>query len=47
MLSKVIVTRNVIFDKNILYSLKDKKHLNSYLIIKARYIVKAIKEEKI
>jgi hypothetical protein len=47
MLNKVIATRNVIFNKNIPYSLKDKKQLNSYLIIKARYIIKAIKEKEI
>jgi hypothetical protein len=35
MLGKVIVTRNVIFDKNILYSLKDKEQLDGYLVIKA------------
>jgi hypothetical protein len=47
MLSKVIIIRNVIFNKNILYSLKDKEQLNGYLIIKAWYIIKAIKEEEI
>jgi hypothetical protein len=47
MLNKVIITKNVIFNKNILYSLKDKKQLNSYLIIKARYNIKAIKKEEI
>jgi hypothetical protein len=46
-LSKVIITRNVIFNKNILYFLKDKKQLDGHLIIKARHIVKAIKEEEI
>jgi hypothetical protein len=46
-LSKVIITRNVIFNKNIFYSLKDKKQLDSYLIIKAQYIIEAIKEKEI
>jgi hypothetical protein len=32
MLDKVIVTRNVVFDKNILYSLKAKEQLDGHLV---------------
>jgi hypothetical protein len=34
-LDKVIVTRNVTFDKNILYSSKAHEQLDSHLIVKA------------
>jgi hypothetical protein len=46
-LDKVIVTRNVIFDENILYSSKAKEQLDGHSVAQARQIVKAIKEEEV
>ena len=46
-LDKVIITRNVIFDKNILYSLKAHEQLDGYSVVKARNVVKLIEEEEV
>jgi hypothetical protein len=46
-LDKVIVTRNVTFDENILYSLKAHEQLDGHLIVKARSVVKLIEKEEV
>ena len=47
MLDKVIVTKNVTFDKNILYSLKAHEQLDGHLVVKARNVVKLIEKEEV
>jgi hypothetical protein len=46
-LDKVIIIRNVTFDKNILYSLKAYKQLDNHLIVKACSIIELIEEEEV
>ena len=46
-LDKVIVTRNVVFDENILYSSKAKEQLDGHSVAQARQIVEAIEEEEV
>ena len=47
MLDKVIVTRNVVFDENILYSSKAREQLDGHSVAQARQIVEAIEEEEV
>jgi hypothetical protein len=46
-LDRVIVTRNVTFNKNILYSSKAREQLDSYSIAKACSMVELIEEEEV
>ena len=46
-LDKVIVTRNVTFDENILYSSKAHEQLDGHSVAEARSVVELIEEEKV
>jgi hypothetical protein len=46
-LDKVIITRNVTFNENILYSLKACEQLDGHLVIKAYSMVELIEEEEV
>jgi hypothetical protein len=46
-LDRVIVTRNVTFNEDILYSLKAREQLDGHSIAKARNVVKLIEEDEV
>jgi hypothetical protein len=47
MLDKVIITRNVTFNENILYSSKAREQLDGHSVVKACSIVELIEEEEV
>jgi hypothetical protein len=46
-LDRVIVTRNMVFNENILYSLSAQEQLTGQLVIDARSVVKLIEKKEV